>query len=59
MTRVWTVRMSAGMRGLENPTVDTLDRFAKALRVEAAEFLLVLRAGEKAPPTLKRGRRPR
>jgi transcriptional regulator with XRE-family HTH domain len=46
-------------RGLENPTVDTLDRFAKALGVAAAEFLLVPEKDEGPLPTLRRGRRAR
>ena len=46
-------------RGVENPTVETLDRLAKALDVPAAELLLVPKSNEKPPPTLKRGRKKR
>lgn len=46
-------------RGLENPTVDTLDRFARALGVPTAELLRVPEKGEGPPPTLRRGRRAR
>lgn len=46
-------------RGVENPTVETLDRLAKALEVPASELLLVPKSNEKAPPTLRRGRKKR
>lgn len=46
-------------RGVENPTVETLDRLAKALEVPAAELLLVPKSNEKPPPTLRRGRKTR
>ncbi|MBR1240269.1 helix-turn-helix transcriptional regulator [Bradyrhizobium sp. AUGA SZCCT0274] len=46
-------------RGVENPTVETLDRLAKALDVPAAELLLVPKSNEKPPSTLKRGRKKR
>lgn len=46
-------------RGVENPTVETLDRLAKALEVPAAELLLVPKSNEKPPPTLRRGRKKR
>ena len=45
-------------RGVENPTVETLDRLAKALDVPPAEFL-VPKSNEKPPPTLRRGRKKR
>lgn len=46
-------------RGVENPTVETLDRLAKALEVPAAELLLVPKSNEKPPSTLRRGRKKR
>jgi transcriptional regulator with XRE-family HTH domain len=46
-------------RGVENPTVETLDRLAKALEVPAAELLSVPKSTEKPPPTLRRGRKKR
>jgi transcriptional regulator with XRE-family HTH domain len=46
-------------RGVENPTVETLDKLAEALAVTAAEFLLVPKAGEKPPGTLRKGRKKR
>lgn len=46
-------------RGIENPTVETLDRLAKALDVSAAEFLSLPKSNEKPPPTLRRGRKKR
>jgi transcriptional regulator with XRE-family HTH domain len=44
-------------RGIENPTVETLDKLAAALQVAAAELLLVPKAGEKPPATLRQGRK--
>jgi transcriptional regulator with XRE-family HTH domain len=46
-------------RGVENPTVETLDRLAKALEVPAAELLSVPKSNEKPPATLRRGRKKR
>ena len=46
-------------RGLENPTVETLEKFSKVLHVYPYELLLPVRAGEKAPSTLRRGRKKR
>jgi transcriptional regulator with XRE-family HTH domain len=46
-------------RGVENPTVETLDRLAKALEVPAAELLSVPKSTEKPPATLKRGPKKR
>jgi transcriptional regulator with XRE-family HTH domain len=46
-------------RGVENPTVETLDRLAKALEVPAAELLSVPKLTEKPPATLRRGRKKR
>ncbi|EAQ37515.1 probable transcriptional regulator [Nitrobacter sp. Nb-311A] len=46
-------------RGVENPTVETLDKLATALQVAAAELLLVPKAGEKPPATLRKGRKKR
>jgi transcriptional regulator with XRE-family HTH domain len=44
-------------RGVENPTVETLDKLAAALQVAAAELLLMPKAGEKPPATLRKGRK--
>lgn len=44
-------------RGIENPTVETLERFAKALEVPINEFLAQPRQGEKPPGTLRKGRK--
>lgn len=44
-------------RGVENPTVETLDRLAAALDVAVSELLLVPKHGEKPPATLRKGRR--
>lgn len=44
-------------RGVENPTVETLDRLAAALEVAVDEFLLAPRHGEKPPATLRKGRK--
>ena len=46
-------------RGVENPTVETLDRIAGALDVSAADLLAVPKTSEKPPPTLQRGRKKR
>jgi transcriptional regulator with XRE-family HTH domain len=46
-------------RGVENPTVETLDRLAKALEVPPAELLLMPKSNEKPPSTLRRGRKKR
>jgi transcriptional regulator with XRE-family HTH domain len=46
-------------RGVENPTVETLDRLAKALEVPTAELLSVPKSSEKPPATLRRGRKKR
>jgi transcriptional regulator with XRE-family HTH domain len=46
-------------RGVENPTVETLDKLAVALQVPTAELLLVPKAGEKPPATLRKGRKKR
>jgi transcriptional regulator with XRE-family HTH domain len=44
-------------RGVENPTVETLDRLAAALEVVVAELLLAPKHGEKPPATLPKGRK--
>ncbi|MEH2566731.1 helix-turn-helix domain-containing protein [Bradyrhizobium sp. AZCC 2289] len=44
-------------RGVENPSVETLDRLATALEVAAAELLLAPKQGEKPPATLRKGRK--
>ncbi|UGV24861.1 XRE family transcriptional regulator [Rhodopseudomonas boonkerdii] len=44
-------------RGIENPTVETLDRLAAALEVVVAELLLAPKQGEKPPATLRKGRK--
>jgi transcriptional regulator with XRE-family HTH domain len=46
-------------RGVENPTVETLDKLAAALQVAAAEFLQIPKAGDKPPATLRKGRKKR
>lgn len=46
-------------RGVENPTVETLDKLAAALQVAAAELLLVPKPGDKPPATLRKGRKKR
>jgi len=46
-------------RGIENPTVETLDKLAAALAVSAGEFLLIPKPNEKAPATLRKGRKKR
>ena len=55
MARGYVARME---RGLENPTLGTLDRLAKALSVPVAEFFVAPEQGEPAPKPL-RGGRPR
>jgi transcriptional regulator with XRE-family HTH domain len=44
-------------RGVENPTVETLDRLASALEVAVAELLIAPKQGEKPPATLRKGRK--
>lgn len=44
-------------RGVENPTVETLDRLAAALEVVVDELLLAPKHGEKPPATLRKGRK--
>lgn len=44
-------------RGVENPTVETLDRLAAALEVTVGELLLAPKHGEKPPATLRKGRK--
>ena len=46
-------------RGIENPTVETLDKLAAALAVSTAEFLLIPKADERPPKTLCKGRKKR
>jgi len=46
-------------RGLENPTVETLDRLAAALGTLTAELLAVPKPNEKPPATLRKGRKKR
>lgn len=46
-------------RGLENPTVAVLERLAKALDAEIADFFAHPRPGEPVPKPLPGGRRPR
>lgn len=41
-----------------NPTVDILDKFAKALRIDVSEFLALPKPGEPEPEPLRPGRRP-
>jgi transcriptional regulator with XRE-family HTH domain len=42
-------------RGLENPSVGVVERFALALKVEMADFFRRPEKGEKLPPVLKKG----
>jgi transcriptional regulator with XRE-family HTH domain len=44
-------------RSEENPTVDILDRLARALNIPIVEFFRVPRKGAKPPQPLRRGRR--
>lgn len=44
-------------RGVENPTVETLDKLASALGVPPAELLMQPKAGEAKPGTLRKGRK--
>lgn len=44
-------------RGVENPTVESLDRLAAALEVTVGELLLAPKHGEKPPATLRKGRK--
>lgn len=44
-------------RGVENPTVETLDRLAAALEVAVGEMLLAPKHGENPPATLRKGRK--
>lgn len=53
MARGYVARME---RGLENPTLGTVDRLAKALSVPIAEFFVAPEKGEPAPKTLRGGR---
>ena len=46
-------------KGSENPTVDVLDRIAKALEVSAAALLAEPAAGEEPPAVLRGGRKPK
>lgn len=46
-------------RGIENPTVETLEKLAAALEVPVAELLAAPRTGDKAPATLPKGRKKR
>lgn len=44
-------------RGIENPTVETLDRLASALDVGVGEMLHAPQPGETPPGTLPKGRK--
>ncbi|EKS41337.1 helix-turn-helix domain-containing protein [Afipia broomeae] len=46
-------------RGIENPTAETLERLAGALEVPIADLLIVPKANEKPPATLRKGRKKR
>lgn len=46
-------------RGVENPTVETLEKLAAALDAPVADLLAVPKAGDKAPATLRKGRKKR
>lgn len=44
-------------RQVHNPTIDLLERLAKFLKVEIAEFFVIPPKGAKAPETLPKGRK--
>ena len=46
-------------RGLENPTVATLEQLAAALSAEIVEFFAVPAPGDPLPQPLRGGRRPK
>lgn len=46
-------------RGVENPTVETLERLAAVVDVPVADLLTVPKANEKPPATLRKGRKKR
>ena len=46
-------------RGLENPTVATLEQLANALDAKIVEFFIVPATGEPPPKPLPGGRRPK
>jgi len=46
-------------RGLENPTVATLEQLANALDAKIVEFFIVTATGEPPPKPLPGGRRPK
>ncbi|WP_425991704.1 helix-turn-helix domain-containing protein [Afipia sp. DC4300-2b1] len=46
-------------RGVENPTVETLERLAVALDIPVTELLAVPKANERPPATLRKGRKKR
>jgi transcriptional regulator with XRE-family HTH domain len=46
-------------RGLENPTVETLEKFSNVLGIAPYELLLPVKANERPPATLIRGRKKR
>jgi transcriptional regulator with XRE-family HTH domain len=45
-------------RGIENPTIDVIDRLAKVLEI-SIDQLLVAPSGRKPPEGLRRGRKPK
>jgi transcriptional regulator with XRE-family HTH domain len=45
-------------RGIENPTIDVIDRLAKVLEI-SIDQLLVAPSGRKPPDRLRRGRKPK
>lgn len=45
-------------RALENPTLDLLDKIAKALSADVSILLLAPKAGDEPPKALRAGRRP-
>jgi transcriptional regulator with XRE-family HTH domain len=50
--------MSGIERQAENPTIDLLDRLAKALGVHLSEFFLQPSRGAATPKALPKGRKP-
>jgi transcriptional regulator with XRE-family HTH domain len=54
--RIYVSRLE---RGLENPTLNVLERLAVALDAEITEFFKLPMPGQPAPRPLKGGRKPK
>ncbi len=52
-----TAHVSRIERGVENPTVVVLDKLARGLDVNVAEFFRPVRPGAQLPPPMKAGRK--